>query len=171
VISSDQKSIFFTPEIIKKIGYLDMMYRHSSVCGDIPIKCLYITEHDLLLTRSIVELGMYPCLNIMDLRPKGFEHIFALGDYMNIWGVDPHDIDWGGDYINDFLIGIGYDREDLENDEEDLDNDGDRLAYSDYSNDYYFPDNNDIILEPNNIEDDISDISDISDMMSSNWCC
>lgn len=107
-LSEEGTIVPVSSELLQYTTFLDMLYRRKE--GKTPIKT-GIHEHDLVLTKAICEIGLYPCTHQTHLHPKGFDDYQSLIDYM---GIDDVEEDAENDYINDFLVFFGLEEEYVE---------------------------------------------------------
>lgn len=108
-VSNDGKNVFVEGDIVENIDILNMLYRRGK--GH-PIVNLNLSENDILLVRAIALIGVYPCPYDTRFIPDEYESAESLGDYVGITGINPDlNVDWSGDYTNDFLSLMGHDIE------------------------------------------------------------
>lgn len=100
-LSKEGRIVPFSRELLQYVPFLEMLHRHRE--KDIPIKT-GILEHDLMLVKAILEIGLYPCSHQISLRSHGFDDFPSLIDYMGIVDIE-EDLD--NDHINRFLAFMG----------------------------------------------------------------
>lgn len=105
-------------DLLQGSGFLEMLVRRN-IAND-PI-VTNLSRKDLKLCETILTLGVYPCPYEYKLKPEGFATATELGDYMDLLWVDKESIDWNNEYLNDFLVSLGYGSVDEETDEEFVD--------------------------------------------------
>lgn len=109
-MTKDNVIVDFRSDLMSYCAFLSMIVRRSKGTGPIKINS---SAHDIRLTEAICQIGLYPCPYQTKIQPHDFDTSFELGEFMGIEGVNINDdVDWGNEYIDDFLFHLGLEADD-----------------------------------------------------------